>query len=49
MRRMVKKDFCPRCALHCNAGYSLAREFFYYARYLSSEKFHHLIGTDMLR
>lgn len=49
MRRTIKKDYCPRCTVNCNAGYSLAREFFYYARYLSSEKFRHLIGKDILR
>ncbi len=49
MRRMIKKDSCPGCTVNCNVGYSLAREFFYYARYLSLEKFNHLIQKNIFR
>jgi MoaA/NifB/PqqE/SkfB family radical SAM enzyme len=49
LRSMIKKDYCPRCTVNCNVGYSLAKGFFYYARYLSSEKFHHLIGKNIFR
>ncbi|MGB5219261.1 MAG: radical SAM protein [Smithella sp.] len=49
MRRTIKNNDCHQCALHCNVGYSLAKEFFYYARYLLLEKFHHLSRKNIFR
>lgn len=43
MRDMIENNDCHRCTFHCNVGHSLAKEFFYYARYLFCEKLHHLI------
>lgn len=49
MRSIMKKNYCHQCILHCNVGYSLAKEFFYYARYLSLEKINHLIRKKIFR
>jgi len=44
IRRKAEKEFCPRCAICCDLAFAFKLEFFYYARFLLSEKARQLVG-----
>lgn len=46
LRDKIRKNDCPGCSVNCNVGYSLEKEFFYYARYLAKEKLQQWMGRD---
>lgn len=47
IRQHIKNNFCWKCTVNCNVGYSLSKEFFYYAKYLFKEKTNKLAGRDI--
>ena len=37
-RKLIERNFCPKCTIHCDMAYCFSQEFFYYAGFLIKEK-----------